>query len=72
MLWLNGLLYKRGLADGIEPFAACLAQKVPVTTETQIAVFKAWAMTHPNRFADPDYLGVIDAFRERWPCDNSN
>jgi Rap1a immunity proteins len=38
------------------------------TVRAAIQVFMNWAQAHPERWSEPDYIGVAEAFRDHWQC----
>lgn len=69
MMNVNGLLitqYHEGSANLVK-FAICPGKPTP-TYGVKLQVFKNWGQRHPERWGEQDFVGVIAALREAWPC----
>jgi hypothetical protein len=51
----------------LSTMAMCAPAPMP-TLGTRIQAFTAWARKHSDRSSDPNFMGVITAMRESWPC----
>jgi hypothetical protein len=65
---LNGLLYSSGKGGtNLSPLSTC-PNKPTLPYGARLQAFKNWAQIHPERWGDQDFIGVMTALREVWPC----
>jgi hypothetical protein len=71
-LAFNGALIALGdNSELLAKFATC-PKGSPATYGADVQVFVNWAHNHPERWGDPDLVGVATALRETWPCHGGN
>lgn len=69
LMGINGLLITKydDRSAALVKFAFCPGKPEP-TVGARIQVFKNWAARHPEQWGEQNFVGVIEALRETWPC----
>jgi hypothetical protein len=69
MMGLIGLLITKSneRTPNLGRFAFCPGKPAP-TYGARLQAFKNWAQSHPEKWGDQAFVGVITALREVWPC----
>jgi hypothetical protein len=71
MMGINGLIMVKphhgSTTRELQQYATCAGNPAP-SYGAQVQVFMNWAQDHPDRWADPDIVGVITALQQAWPC----
>jgi hypothetical protein len=65
LLVVNRLLYKQGLS---EMTGAEICGEPSPSHGAMMQAFRNWAHSHPERWADHEYFGVMLALMDSWPC----
>jgi Rap1a immunity proteins len=66
VMGLNGIAMRKQPSFEILQLSICSNR--PPSYGARVQAFTNWARAHPERWGDQDFVGVIVAPRETWPC----